>query len=442
DMGSFPLAQDDEVSLEGGFDLGSLGDLGSLTDLLEAFRVTTFSGLSNLKKEMANRGLDLIETPGMELDSGLLLQFAGVFIISPTEGFNSTEIDILRDFTSTGGKLIIFGDQEGKTNLTGLNPLLNAYGYSMWGEHSEENTTDIVVSTALGAGLEAIWLGGGTYILNNQSLANARLDGLSVVLLDDSAPEIALFGSSRIFMNKNLVKCNNSILLHNLNEYLLVNTLTGVATLSENTTYYEAGKSVYLNVHITDYFGDPVNDLFVAIAFELPNGSLTFFIAGFVEDGLYSSQFASGYWESEGTIHGIFVILGGEEYANTFAGISFNLYEPESPTTTGGPSGFLSMPQIALITSVGIFGGFIVSMFTYRSRRRKRMRIAEIEPDLVRDIDNALNVLLAAFTQIEHLIQREDLDRIQKIESLRSLMVTIEEGRKLFEQVSEKVGGV
>ena len=70
------------------------------------------------------------------------------------------------------------------------------------------------------------------------------------------------------------------------------------------------------------------------------------------------------------------------------------------------------------------------------------MRIVEIDSELVREIDNTLNTLLAAFTQIELLIQREDLDRLQKIEALRSLMVTVEEGRRLFEKVSDKVGGV
>ncbi|MHA2072695.1 MAG: hypothetical protein ACW985_13035, partial [Candidatus Thorarchaeota archaeon] len=67
-----------------------------------------------------------------------------------------------------------------------------------------------------------------------------------MVLLDRTRPELVLFGSSKIFMNKNLVKCNNSILLDNLNEYLLLNTLTGVASLSEDIARYPAGQSVYL----------------------------------------------------------------------------------------------------------------------------------------------------------------------------------------------------
>ncbi len=70
------------------------------------------------------------------------------------------------------------------------------------------------------------------------------------------------------------------------------------------------------------------------------------------------------------------------------------------------------------------------------------MRIIEIDPELVREIDNTLNTLLAAFTQIEDLIQREDLDRIQKIEALRGLMDTLEEGGKMFDRISDKVGGV
>ncbi|MHA2359166.1 MAG: hypothetical protein ACXAB5_02750 [Candidatus Thorarchaeota archaeon] len=73
---------------------------------------------------------------------------------------------------------------------------------------------------------------------------------------------------------------------------------------------------------------------------------------------------------------------------------------------------------------------------------KRRLRIPEIRPELVREIDNTLSNLLAAFTQLEDLIQREDLDRIQKVEALRILMSDIEEGRKMFDKVSDKIGGV
>ncbi|MFX1602585.1 MAG: S8 family serine peptidase [Promethearchaeota archaeon] len=445
--GGFPIAlaqdSDDGPSLEGGFSLGNLGDLSALTGLLDAFRMTTFSGLSNLKKSMANRGLDLVETPGLSISKDLLAQFSAVLMFGPSEEFNSTDIEIMRDYTAAGGKLVIFGDHDDRANTTVLNQLLAPYGYSMQDKHTEDNTTDIVASSLLGAGVDSIWLGEGTYILENQSLACAFVDGKPVVLLDRTKPELALFGSSRIFMNKNLVRCNNSILLNNLNDYLLLNTLTGVASLSENTTRYRTGVSVYLNLQVTDYYGQPVNDLIVAIVFELPNGSLAFFIAGFVENGLYSSQFISAYWNSPGRINAIFIMLGNEDYATSYASVSFDLYSPDvTTTTTTGPDGWLTMAQIALISSVGIFGGLIVGLMIYRSRRRKRLRIAEIDTELVREIDNTLNTLLAAFTQIEYLIQREDLDRIQKVEALRGLMVTLEQGRKMFEKISDKVGGV
>ncbi|TFH08092.1 MAG: hypothetical protein E4H14_07135 [Candidatus Thorarchaeota archaeon] len=75
----FPLAQEEEGSADPGmsmdFNLGDLGSLDSLTGLFDSFRMTTFSGFSNMKKVMANVGLDLIETPGMELDADLLAQF-------------------------------------------------------------------------------------------------------------------------------------------------------------------------------------------------------------------------------------------------------------------------------------------------------------------------------------------------------------------------------
>jgi hypothetical protein len=443
---SFPLAQEepppDDDGLSMDFSLNDLESLDSLGSLFDSFRMTTFSGLSNMDKRMAEVGLDLIETPGMELDSGLLTQFSTIFIIAPTEEFNSTDIETLREFTNGGGTLIILGDNDDNANTTALNPLLMEYGYYLDGTHSKDNTTEIVTSSLFGAGLECMWLGGGAYIMNNQSNAQVRLNGNSVVMLDDTEPDIAVFGSSKIFMNKNLVKCNNSLLLDNLNQYLLRNTLTTRTSLSENTTLYEAGKSVYLNLELEDYYGNPVDDLFVAIVYELPNGSLAFFIAGFVEDGLYSSQFAPSYWRDEGRINGIFLILGDENYAMTFASVTFYLYKNPTPTEPVIPGPGLTMAQVALITSVGIFGGLIGLLGYNRRRMRRRLRIPEIQPELVRDIDNTLNTLLAAFTQLEDLIQREDLDRIQKIEALRVLMADIEEGQKMFDRVSDKVGGV
>ncbi len=441
----FPLAQEEDsgdADMLTGFSLNDLSSLDSLTSLFDAFRMTTFSGLSNMKKSMAEVGLDLIETPGMELDSGLLSTFSTVFIIAPTEEFNQTEIDTLREFSENGGTIVILGDNDDNANRTALNPLLLEYGYYLYGSHDQDNTTDIVRTTLLGLDLECIWLGGGTYIMNNQSNANARLNGNSVVMLDTTDPEIAIFGSSKIFMNKNLMKCNNSKLLDNLKEYLLRNTLTTSTSLSENTTYYQAGRSVYVNLELEDYYGNSVNDLFVAIAYELPNGSLAFFIAGFVEDGLYSSQFTPSYWRKAGRINGIFLILGDENYAMTYASVSFYLYEVEPTTPPPPPFVLLTMTQLAVITSVGVFGGLIGYLVWNRRRMRRRLRIPDIDPDFVREIDNTLSALLAAFTQLEELIQREDLDRIQKIEALRVLMQDIEMGRKMFDRVSDKVGGV
>lgn len=278
--------------------------------------------------------------------------------------------------------------------------------------------------------------------MNNQSNAQVRLNGNSVILLDQSDPEIAIFGSSRIFMNKNLVRCNNSRLLFNLNQYLLRNTLSTTTSLSENTTLYPVGESVYVNLYLTDINDEPVNDLFVAIVYELPNGNLSFFIAGFVEDGLYSSQFAPGMWDSAGRINGIFIVLGDENYAMTYASVYFFLYDVPPPPPPDGGFVWLTMPQVAFITSISVFGTLIGGLLYNRRRMRKRLRIPEIDEDLRHEIDNTLNMLLAAFAQLEELIKREDLDRIQKIEALRVLMQSIEEGKSMFERVSDKVGGI
>ena len=443
----FPLAQEDTGTSDLGgmsmdFSLNDLGSLGSLTSLFDSFRMTTFSGLSNMKKAMANVGLDLIETPGMDLNPTLLAQFSTVFIIAPTDEYNSTDIEILRDFTSGGGTLVILGDNDDNANISALNPLLLEYGYYLHGTHSEENTTDIVTTSRLGVGLQSVWLGGGTYIMNNQSNAQLRLNGNSVAILDQTDPEMAIFGSSKIFMNKNLVKCNNSMLLDNLNQYLLRNTLSTSTSLSENTTRYTYDKSVYLNLQVTDVNGNPVNDLFVAIVYDLPNGNLSYFIAGFVENGLYSSQFAPRTWAENGTIHGIFIILGTEDYAMTYASVSFDIYVPPEQPGPQEPLVWLTMSQLALLTAVSVFGGLGMVLVYNRRRMRRRLRIPEIDSELNRDIDTTLNALLAAFMQLEELIKREDLDSIQKVEALRVLMQSIEEGRKMFDKVSDRVGGV
>ncbi len=441
---SFPLAQDDGTGSDLGMDFSgiSLSDVGSLTDMIESLRLTTFSGLSEMKSTMAKCGLDLIEIPGMGLDERLLSQFSGVIIISPTEEYNSTEIETLRNFSNGGGRLVVLGDYEDRTNLTALDPLLTAYGYEMRGKHTAENTTEIVDSSKLGAGIDSVWLGGGTYIYNNQSQAAVFLNGVPVVLLDESPPKIALFGSSRIFMNKNLPKCNNSRLLDNLNLFLLENTLQGVTGLSENTTRYPLGKSVYLNLWVTDFAGSPVDNLFVAIAFQLPNGSLAYFYAAPVENGLYSSQFLPYYCSEPGRVNGIFIIVRNEEYAGTFASVSFDLYVPTTSTTTQGPGRILSMAQIAFISSTSIFGAFIIGIVWNKRRQGKRLRIPEVDTTLTQDIDNTMNRFLAAFVQIEGVIKSEELDRVQKVESLRAMMNLLEDAKKDFEKLSEKVGGV
>ncbi len=441
---SFPLAQDDFGDIGGEMDIGGIGDLGnlgSLDDLLESIRLTTFSGLSNMKKMMAEKGLQLLETPGLELDLTLLSQFSAVFMFAPSEEFNSTDRSIMANYTAGGGKLILFGDYEDRANLTVINGLLEKYGYEMRGKHEKENTTEIVTDSILGTGMSSMWLGGGTFIVNNHSFSNVNLDGNPVVLVDESVPELVLFGSSRIFMNKHLVKEDNEILLGNLIEYLLLDTLTTRTSLSENTTRYRAGQSVYLNLEVYDYYGDPVNDLFVAIVFELPNGNQSFFIAGFVEDGLYSSQFTPSTWSKAGKINGIFIILR-DEYAGTYASISFELYEDEKPIPTEEPTSLLTLPQIAFIVSIGMFGTTITLLVLNKYQRGKRYRIIEADTTLTQDIDNSFNMLLATFVQMEDLISREDMDRIQKVEALRTLMVSLEKARKEFENISDKVGGV
>ena len=442
----FPLAQEEDEPADTGmsmdFNLGDLGSLDSLSGLFDSFRMTTFSGLSNMKKTMANVGLDLIETPGMALDADLLSQFSAVFIIAPTDEYNATDIEILRNFSKSGGTLVVLGDNNDNANISALNPLLLEYGYFLEGSHSEENTTDIVTSSLLGAGLQSVWLGGGTYVMNNQSNAQMRLDGNSIGILDQTNPEIAIFGSSKIFMNKNLVKCNNSMLLDNLNQYLLRKTLTAVTSFAENTTLYPNDQSVYLNLDVTDVHGNPVDDLFVAIVYELPDGSLSFFIAGYVVNGQYTSQFSPSSWGSDGRINGIFIIMGDENYAMTYASIVFDVYVPPSESGPDEPIIWLTMPQLALITSVAIFGSLIGGLVYNKRRMNRRLKIPEIDIELGREIDTTLNALLAAFTQLEELIKRDDLDRIQKIEALRVLMQSIEEGRKMFDRVSDRVGGI
>jgi len=232
------------------------------------------------------------------------------------------------------------------------------------------------------------------------------------------------------------------MLLDNLNQYLLRNTLSTSTSFAENTTLYPNDRSVYLNLDVTDIHGNPVDDLFVAIVYELPDGNLSYFIAGFVVNGQYTSQFAPGSWKSDGRINGIFIIMGDENYAMTYASIVFDVYIPPSEPGPDDPFIWLTMPQLAFVTSIAIFGSLIGGLTLNRRRMKRRLRILEIDTELAHEIDTTLNALLAAFTQLEELIKREDLDRIQKIEALRVLMESIEEGRKMFDRVSDRVGGV
>ncbi len=435
----FPLAQNDI----GGMDtsgIGDIGDLGDISSLFDSIRMTTFSALSNMEKRLADSSIQIMEIPGMALDGTLLSQAAAILTIAPTEKFNQSEIDTIRDYTANGGKLIVLGDNNERSNLTILNSLLMEYGYFVAGEHKEENTTEIVRGSLLGAGVESMWLGGGTYIYNNQSQASVMLNNRTVALVDESSPEITIFGSSRIFMNKNLVKCNNSIILDNLIKYLLENTLICVTSLAENTTLYEVGKSVYINLEITDYYGEPVDDLTVAVAFELPNGNLSFFIAGFVENGLYSTQFTPSYWSEEGTINAIFIVVR-DEYAGTYASISFEFYKPDAAPTTSESEPLLTLVQVAYITSFGTFGALIIGLYWTRKRKGKHYRIPEIDAVLGQDIDNTLNMLRATMTMMNELMNRDDVDKIQKIEAMRSIMEDLTRASKQFDDISNRIGG-
>ncbi len=440
----FPLAEDGSTSSNSDTPLSDIdiSGLGQINEMLESLRMTTFSALWTMKSLMAQQRLDLVEAPGIELSTDILAQFSTVFIISPKEAFNSTEIDTLREFSAGGGRLVVFGDRASRTNLTGLNALLQSYGYEFYGEHDADNTTEIVRSSLLSKNVNSIWLDGGTFIRYNESMAAALLDKKMVILLDDSDPEIVIFGSSRIFTNKNLMRCDNTVLLNNLNEVLLSNTLTAVTSLAENRTRYVVGQSVYLQLRLYDYRGRPANDLFVAIAYELPNGSLAYFFAGFVGDGLYSSQFMPSYYRSAGCINGIFIVLRNAEYAGTFASVRFELYVPTAPNATDTTGRLLTLPQIALISSVSTFGTLSVLTLWNRARRGRRLRIPEVDMELVHAIDNTMNMLLAVSVQIEDLVRNEQLDRLEKVEAMRPLMTSIENAKKNFENVSKMVGGV
>ncbi len=439
---SFPLAENDSASSNSfGVSSGDLESLSSIDDLMESIRMTTFSGLSEIDSRMADQRVDLIEFPGVSLSPDMLMLFAGIMIMRPTKEFNSTERGILSNFTTDGGKIIIMGDSDDRANLTALNHLLADYGYVMNGTYDTENTTEIVSGSLLGSGVDSVWLGGGTYILNNQSFGQVLLNGKPVVLLDQFS-QLALFGSSRIFMNKHLSKCNNSILLDNLITFILDNTLTCTTQLAENKTHYVAGRSVFLNLEVHDVNGNPVDDLTVFIIFELPNGSLAYFIAGFVENGLYTSQFAPSYWRDEGRVNGIFFILKSEDHAGTFASISFWFYKPPTTNATTGAGALLTLPQMAAVTAVGVFGSTFIGLVWNRYRRKRRLRIPELDQTLADDIDTTLNMFRAAFVQIEDLIQNEEIDRIEKVETIRGMLDVLERAMEEFNKLSKRVGGV
>ncbi|MEM2143248.1 MAG: S8 family serine peptidase, partial [Candidatus Thorarchaeota archaeon] len=441
-MGSGEVSVANASGVQGGISLQEMENLGAINDIMESLRLSKFSALYEMKRRMASVGLDLIEMPGGGLKSETLSQFSGIIIVRPTREYNSTEIQTLRDFTNRGGRLVIFGDHDGKANITALNPLLSVYGYRMAGQHDAENTTDIATSSELADGISCVWLGGGTYVLNNQSQGVARVNGIPVILMDKSPPRLVLFGSSSLFTNTNLPRCDNSRLLENLNDFFLENTLIARAQLTEQRERYPVGKSVYLSLRLTDIRGHPVNDLFVAVAFELPNGSLTYFFAAFVENGLYASQFMPSYYRDEGRVNCIFIVLTTAEYAGTFASTKFWLYVVEPPPQPPPIERILTMPQVAIIVSSSIFGVTTASILANRRRLRRQLRIPEVDLFLGQDIDNTMNKFLAAFVQMEGVIRNEDLDRVQKVESLRAMMKMMDDAKRDFKRISKRVGGV
>lgn len=70
------------------------------------------------------------------------------------------------------------------------------------------------------------------------------------------------------------------------------------------------------------------------------------------------------------------------------------------------------------------------------------MHIPELDLELTQDIDSTLNMLRATIAQLNDLIGREDIDRIQKIETMRSLMETLELAKKKFREISDQIGGI
>jgi len=84
-------------------------------------------------------------------------------------------------------------------------------------------------------------------------------------------------------------------------------------------------------------------------------------------------------WDSAGRINGIFIILGDENYAMTYASVYFFLYDVPPPPPPDEGFVWLTMPQVAFITSIGIFGTLIGGLVYNRRRMRRRLRIPEID---------------------------------------------------------------
>ncbi len=421
----------------------SLSNITNLNDILDAYKETSDSiyvGFSDFAETFSENNISLIEIPQIsEYNESLLTSFDGMIIQDPEKGFTKHELDVFKNFTENGKRLILMSNGADDTNQTALNEIAKMYNYTFYGTINVTNTTEIL-NGDLTKNIKILQIENGAYINGLQVNAQITSDGIPV-LIHLTKPRIILVGTADAFDNTNIKKEDNKQLLiniaHNiLNDSLNVNfTITG----SEDNNF-EQGKDVYMVAYVTNHQGVAVEGLEIFVGFRLPNGSLRFFLVGDIGRGHYSTAFMHIFWEDVGTIHAILIIFPSENYTGTFASTSFTYVSSSAPPPEETESSRMALVIQSIIGVFGTFGFLILSLLISRKRRGKRMTIPELHVDIINEVENKTNTLIASSKLVEEVTKREDLDILERMEIIGDLLKGLEKAIEEFRKLAKKLG--
>ncbi len=426
--------------MSGNISLSNITDLNSILDAYKETSDSIYIGFTEFAKVFAEKNISLIEIPQIEeYNASLLRNFDGMIIQDPEKGFTQNELEIFKNMTDNGKRLILMSNGKDDTNQTALNSIAQMYNYTFAGTINATNTTEIS-NGDLTTNVSSLYISNGAYIYGTQIYSQITSDGLPV-LIHIIHPRVILVGTADAFDNINIDKYCDRQLLENIAQNILNDSLNVEFTITgSDSSLFEQGKDVYMVANITNQKGVPVEGLEIFVGFRLPNGSLRFFLVGDLGNGHYSTVFMHMFWEDTGTIHAILIIFPSENYTGTFASTSFTYYQASKT-----PSEEQGIPRMVLVMQsiIGVFGTFgflILSLLISRKRRGKRMTIPELHVDIVNEVDNKTNTLIASSKLIEEVAKREDLDLLERMEIIGDLLKGLDKAIKEFRKLAKKLG--